>query len=323
MKIIDQSAVYLPHQGNPYEFIEDVGRTCYKSEKRGNPVGFVKGLAKSKHLAMLEHWYVYFKLNNIARVNFWEQMDPMLLKYLNVNSNYVSGSFRAFLELGEQFDCPEIIDYTCDDMIIIEMIRQLCVEYPDIFTFNFESCNLKSSKGSVELMTRKEFINDVRSVGYVDMIEDSILKQLLPHTVRFVTNRGVSHEIVRHRPASYAQESQRYVGYDKEKFGSEITVIKPLLDPDSKDYEEWKYAMDWCETVYKNLRSRDITPQIARGVLPNDCKTEIVVTATEEEWQHIMNLRYHGTTGTPHPQIKELMGIIYPTLTVMSEGRIK
>ena len=72
-----------------------------------------------------------------------------------------------------------------------------------------------------------------------------------------------------------------------------------------------------------NLRKNGIRPELARGVLPNDCKTEIVVTATEREWQHIINLRYHGTTGAPHPQIKELMSMAYPILKEQSNNRIE
>ena len=119
------------------------------------------------------------------------------------------------------------------------------------------------------------------------------------------------------------QESQRYVGYDKDKFGHQIEVITPLIDPDSSAYNDWHYAMLMAETQYMNLRKEGLCPEIARGVLPNDCKTEIVVTATETEWQHIINLRYIGTTGTPHPQIKELMGLALPMLQRESNNRIK
>lgn len=320
MKIVNQSAELIKHDGDPYQLIESVARTCYKSESRGNSVAFVKGLAKSKHLSTLEHEYVYFKLDSIAYHNFLQQMQPCEFKFINVRQNYVSGSFRAFLELAEPY--VDMSSYGLyNNMIIIEMLRQLTEQYPDIFTMDFDDYKLLPSYGEVELMTRDEIINDIRGVG--DVMEDEMISALIPHTIRFVTNRGVSHELVRHRPCSYAQESQRYVGYDKEKFGSEITVIKPLIEEGSKDWEEWKYAMEWCETVYMNLRSREVTPQIARGVLPNDCKTEICVTATEEEWQHIVNLRYHGTAGTPHPQIQELIGMAYPILVEESEGRIK
>ena len=252
MKIVEQSAELIKHDGDPYQLIESVARTCYKSESRGNSVAFVKGLAKSKHLSTLEHEYVYFKLDSIALSNFNQEIvvikyekHPHDFKYINRMRNYVSGSFRAFLELVETCECS-------NSSIITEMIRQLSIMYPDIFTVDFDDYELKPSCGNVELMTRNDIINDIRSVG--DMMEDEIISALIPHTIRFVTNRGVSHELVRHRPCSFAQESQRYVGYDKEKFGSEITVIRPLLEEDTREYELWKYAMEWAETVYMQLR---------------------------------------------------------------------
>lgn len=83
MKIVNQEAIYLPHDNElPYDFIEDVGRTCYKSDKRGNPIGFVKGLAKSGHLAMLEHEYVYFRLNETAMKEFKQILESWESKYL-------------------------------------------------------------------------------------------------------------------------------------------------------------------------------------------------------------------------------------------------
>ena len=178
-------------------------------------------------------------------------------------------------------------------------------------------CYKSEDKISPDGVSAKKFVKMLIDRGHEAMIEHSQL------SVLFVCDRGVSHELVRHRLCSFAQESQRYVGYDKDKFGSEITVIKPLIEEGSKDWEEWKYAVEWCETVYKNLRGRGVAPQIARGILPNDCKTEIVVGATEDEWQHILDLRYHGKTGAPHPQIKELMGLAYPILTEQSEGRVR
>ena len=314
MKIVEQEAVYLPHEGDPYEFIEDVGRTCYKSEKRGNPTGFVKGLFKSGHHAMLEHWYVYFKLDVDTMRMFTHELETFEFQFLNIDTDnyFVSGSFRAFIDIFAY----HMIDDFRHSSIITRMGNILANKYPDIFEeYKYEA---DERYGVVELLTRDEVISQLKNGKF----GSAWIFHLIPHTFRFVTNRGVSHELVRHRIASFAQESQRYIGYNKEKFGNEITIIKPLLDPESKDYEEWKYAMDWCETVYMNLRERGIAPQIARGVLPNDCKTEIVVTATEDEWQHIVDLRYHGTTGAPHPQIKELIGLAYPVLVEKTEGRV-
>ena len=136
--------------------------------------------------------------------------------------------------------------------------------------------------------------------------------------------RGFSHEFVRHRVASFAQESTRYCNYSKDKFGNEITVIEPCFwNSKPEAYNVWKNICQDCETVYFNLLRGGSTPQEARTVLPNSLKTEIVVTATEKEWQHIVNLRYLGTTGTPHPQMKEVMSLAIQDLAMQSGGRIK
>ena len=126
-------------------------------------------------------------------------------------------------------------------------------------------------------------------------------------SVKFITDRGVSHEIVRHRVASYAQESTRYCNYSADKFGNEITVIKPSeFEENSFEYLVWEQTCQWAENTYNALIGRGVTPQIARSVLPTCLKTEIVVTMNLREWMHFFNLRAVGTTGAPHPQIKEL-----------------
>lgn len=127
-------------------------------------------------------------------------------------------------------------------------------------------------------------------------------------SVLFTVDRGISHELVRHRLASFAQESTRFCNYSKDGFGNEITVIKPsyfsLL---SDGYTEWKKAVETSEKQYFELLSLGYTPQEARAVLPNSLKTDIVVTANLREWRHILNLRAVGTTGKPHPQMTEVM----------------
>ena len=85
----------------------------------------------------------------------------------------------------------------------------------------------------------------------------------------------------------------------------------------------WKIACDFAESKYFDLLLSGATAQEARNVLPNSLKTELIITATEDEWQHIINLRYHGTTGKPHPQMYEVMEIAYPQLVEKSCGRLK
>ncbi|MHA1340043.1 MAG: FAD-dependent thymidylate synthase [Promethearchaeota archaeon] len=124
-------------------------------------------------------------------------------------------------------------------------------------------------------------------------------------SVHFICNRGFTHEIVRHRIASFAQESTRYVDYSKEKFHKEITVIKPpTLKEGTEEYEIWLEAMKSAEKAYLKLREKKIPAQIARGVLPIDVKTEITVSANHREWRNIFKLR---CAPDAHPSMHQLM----------------
>lgn len=134
-------------------------------------------------------------------------------------------------------------------------------------------------------------------------------------SVLFTVDRGVSHELVRHRLASFAQESTRYCNYSKDGFGNEITVVEPYYLINCKPptfgvtfaYDAWHRAMEECEEEYFEMLGKGCTPQEARAVLPNSLKTDIVVTANLREWRHILKLRAAGTTGKPHPQMTEVM----------------
>lgn len=104
-------------------------------------------------------------------------------------------------------------------------------------------------------------------------------------TVKFICDRGVSHEIVRHRMASYCQESTRYCNYGKGKFGEEITVIEPCFwKPNTPSYDHWASSCFKAECEYFWLIDNGATPQEARSVLPNSLKTEVVMTANIREW---------------------------------------
>ena len=125
-------------------------------------------------------------------------------------------------------------------------------------------------------------------------------------SVKFIVDRGVSHELVRHRVASFAQESTRYCNYGHE---GEITVIEPCFWSWSKDgikYNEWLSACEMAESYYLSLLEMKATPQEARAVLPNSLKTEVVMTANLREWRHFFSLRACGSTGKPHPQMLEV-----------------
>lgn len=129
-------------------------------------------------------------------------------------------------------------------------------------------------------------------------------------TFKVTCNRGVSHEFVRHRVMSPAQESQRYCNYSKDKYGNQITFIQPIWqndDADEKLVEIWKDAMIKCENTYFDLLAGGHTPQLARGVLPNDTKTELIMTGFESDWEHFFQLR---CAEDAHPEAKYLADMI-------------
>lgn len=126
-------------------------------------------------------------------------------------------------------------------------------------------------------------------------------------SVRFTVDRGVSHEIVRHRMASYAQESTRYCNYGKDKFGGEISVICPdAFKPGSEARQTWEKICILSEEAYIDMIFNGVPPELARSVLPHALATELVMTANLREWRHFLALRAVGTTGKPHPQIKQV-----------------
>ena len=123
--------------------------------------------------------------------------------------------------------------------------------------------------------------------------------------VRFIVNRAVTHELVRHRPCSFLQESQRYCRYNQERFGSEVTFIKPtaFYKEGTRDYALWEKAMRGTEKIYLELLKTS-TPQAARIVLPNSCKTELAMYATVAEWRHVFKLRNNKACD---PSMQEIM----------------
>lgn len=142
------------------------------------------------------------------------------------------------------------------------------------------------------------------------------------YTIKFTTDRGVSHELVRHRKFSFVQESQRYCNYSKDKFGGEITFIKPSFitvnelpsnidrNTSSEVFKAFilKVAFDFSEKAYFNLIKEGCTPQEARAILPNATKTEVLMTGFASDWRFFFDLRYYGETGKPHPDMELLAG---------------
>lgn len=153
----------------------------------------------------------------------------------------------------------------------------------------------------VEGDTTESFIKRLMKRKHWSVLEHATV------SVRLICDRGVSHELVRHRLASYSQESTRYCNYSKGKFGEEITVIKPCFwDETDLKYAGWANLCSKAEDAYIGLMKSGATPQEARSVLPNSLKTEIVVTMNIRNWRHFFEMRYLGVAGTPHPQMVEV-----------------
>ena len=155
-------------------------------------------------------------------------------------------------------------------------------------------------------------ITPISARSFVRKIVQNHHEAMLEHasvTVRFVVDRGVSHELVRHRLASYAQESTRYCNYSKDKFGNELTFIEPCFWTDARhelQMKTWESWMQAIENQYIAYIQGGATPQEARCLLPNSLKTEVIMTANLREWRHFFRLRAAGVTGAPHPQMMEV-----------------
>ena len=168
----------------------------------------------------------------------------------------------------------------------IERIGRVCYKSEDLITED----------------SAEKFIRNILKRGHESVIEHEKI------SVKRVCDRGVTHEIVRHRVASYSQESTRYCNYQKDKFGNELTFIKPVFwKEDSPEYTLWKESMQQIEDQYMKQIDMGASAQEARSILPNSLKTEIVVTMNLREWRHFFRLR---TASAAHPQIREIAGMV-------------
>lgn len=153
----------------------------------------------------------------------------------------------------------------------------------------------------------EENITETSAQGFIERIIKSGHESVIEHekiSIKITCDRGVSHEIVRHRIASYSQESTRYCNYSKDKFGKELTLIKPCFwREESPEYKIWLQTMQIIEDNYIQLIDSGAKAEEARSILPNSLKTEIVVTMNLREWRHFFKLR---TSQRAHPQMREI-----------------
>jgi len=152
---------------------------------------------------------------------------------------------------------------------------------------------------ATDIIQRRDFVARLLRQNHLSVIEH------ISATIKLICDRGISHEIVRHRLCSFSQESTRYCNYSKSSFDNQITVIKPFFFEEGTDkYQAWESAMRYAESVYFDLIDVGATPQEARTVLPNSLKTELYITANMREWRHIFDLRCSKAS---HPQMRQIM----------------
>ncbi len=166
------------------------------------------------------------------------------------------------------------------------------------------------SEANIKEDSAQKFVSNIIKRGHESVIEHEKI------TIRLICDRGVTHELVRHRIASYSQESTRYCNYSNEKFENELTFIEPCFfnqntENDIKNKEIWLNCMQNIENDYLNLIKNGAKPEEARAILPNSLKTEIVVTMNLRAWRHFFKLR---TANTAHPQIREISNMILKEL---------
>jgi thymidylate synthase (FAD) len=162
------------------------------------------------------------------------------------------------------------------------------------------------SESNISDTSAEKFIANIIKSGHESVLEHVSI------TFKIICDRGITHEIVRHRLASYSQESSRYCDYSGNKFGGELTFIKPCFwSEDDENYFTWRQTMAFVEHIYLMLREKGARPEQARSILPNSLKTEIFMTANLREWRHFLKLR---TSKRAHPQMREIALKIYEIL---------
>jgi thymidylate synthase (FAD) len=291
MRIIPQEATILTglDDMDVSRRIELCGRICYKSEGRTtiySHLSFLRKVLANGHNSVLEMATISLRvvIDDCSKL-----VDFMMLeiKYLVIDEMedgtlLITGSIRAFRDLKSLF--PE-------NPVVQSILCYLNLRYPLLFDDH-------GADISDDIMLSK------MPLAAIERLSPDLVCRHRFVAVKLITNRAVTHEIVRYRPCSFLQESQRYCRYDKDQFGGEVTFIKPVFySVGTPEYDLWLYAMEKTEKTYLRLLATS-SPQAARTVLPNSCKTEIIVYANLVEWHHIFNLR---TSPAADPSMRALM----------------
>lgn len=295
MKVIKPSYEIIKNNDQPMRHIEAIGRTCYKSGDRitdESAPRFIKMLVNNGHLAMVEHFIFIAKIP-FAEYKVLQGINPKFINFSYLeNGPIISYSARSILDLlALSIEEVGLSAYK----ILDEIIEATAMQYSCPELFNLEEGHIYSFKPDID------FISNENALNYFSD------KEKYAHcwfSVRFICDRGVSHELVRHRVMSFAQESTRYCDYTDSKFDGELTFIEPHFYERRPDERfRWANAIAVSEDTYNMLIAMDSTPQEARTVLPNSLKTEVCVTGRLTDWYHFFSLRADAPA---HPSMRQL-----------------
>ena len=301
MKIVNPSVEvlrtgYETDHITPEQFIEKVGRTCYKSEDRitaESAPKFVHSLLLRGHEAMIEHWTLIFR---VERDSFYESILNYWLGICGENNERCTtdDSFIPKIRFTDGYDNDRYI-VSGNVRAWRDFVRAIIRNDGVMPGFLFEVMD------AAPVFFEDLMPADTRPEGRTPWLTPITVKDLkgdlerLVHhdvTLKFVCDRGVSHELVRHRAASFAQESTRYCNYASGKYGSEITVVRPSWCAEGTDaWNAWLRACLRTEDDYIGLVMSGAKPQEARSVLNNSLKTEVIVTGSMGHWHHFFDLR--------------------------------
>ena len=312
MNIIQPSATFC-EVSDPYKKIELIGRTCYKSEDKitnDSCYRFVKQMREHGHFAMLEHAWFHFRLTRLQGIEHFLNIPALVLTQDPIlKDDYILTVSLSHLVNSRWTKLRPLFD-AC-----LYMVHEVYGNghFDSDETKKFMSVGEYGKVSCIIGLIGEEDLEEVFDLSNEDEYNDFKMHKHL--TWKFVCDRGVTHELVRHR-ISFAQESTRYVNYSKEKFGSSINVVKPsqieINNTDGSAYTVWKHAMINAEESYMELTEQlNIPAQTARSVLPTATKADIWATASMDQWDHFFNMRSIGVTGSPHPDMKVIADIAY------------
>ena len=312
-----------------YRFIERIGRTCYKSEEKitdESHVAFIERLRNAGHWAMLEHYIFILEVTQrmyddmFNEIKSFSSLDANFsnyigfLKFSTMNESYEFDKRRCFVSMSSTaisnlWKCPIVLQFADSAFAYLcSWIKEkypLLIKEPEGAYENISPARMRhlEPNSNIPEGIKTITVDELASLVHDKATYDSYMLHA-SMTVKFICDRGVTHELVRHRPASFAQESTRYCNYANGKYGNEITVIEPcFFEEGSSKYEQWYLGCTEAEAAYSELMRMSCKPQEARSVLPNSLKTEIWMTARLCEWDHMLGLRCDKAA---HPQMREL-----------------